>query len=456
MLTTSQRQKYLIVKLQRIVKFNAPSDRRQPTVWNAQVPRNDAGDPAVADLSCLHRDDVARMTPRQKAVCPDVENPKWWYDPEWWSDERPTASGEADPSPDPSPDPPPGPPPGPPPVAGITWYHGDPGPQCRPTGRGLGALPRDLSPLPRLTGAGQCGIPCNLDWYCDWWPSGLPPFYYDPKDPVRARVSLGRGRRCGRSALTKKAPCLEQSLLRPTQRRVSRKRRHQPRRHAVRRPTWLRRRPAHPPGTDREPAPFHDRKLPPFYASRRVSHRSHRTSYPARDSDPRPRLRRDVRRRRLRLGLQVDGRHAPQLWRLPGHGGGQPRPRAVGGALPRPAVVPGVRVRHRVRARPRGARQRGLHGRHGARRRARHPLQDVQDGQRRPRPQRAARLDGPVRGLVRGVAAAEGVSITLPRALLEKRVTTAIVFFGTNCPGFSFKQGRLEEDPKLAGKYRPS
>lgn len=55
-----------------------------------------------------------------------------------------------------------------------------------------------------------------------------------------------------------------------------------------------------------------------------------------------------------------------------------------------------------------------------------------------------------------GLLLPEGVSITLPRALLEKRVTTAIVFFGTNCPGFSFKQGRLEEDPKLAGKYRPS
>jgi len=54
-----------------------------------------------------------------------------------------------------------------------------------------------------------------------------------------------------------------------------------------------------------------------------------------------------------------------------------------------------------------------------------------------------------------GLLRHEGVSITLPRALLEKRVSTAIVFFGTNCPGFSFAQGRLDEDPKLAGKYRP-
>lgn len=41
-----------------------------------------------------------------------------------------------------------------------------------------------------------------------------------------------------------------------------------------------------------------------------------------------------------------------------------------------------------------------------------------------------------------GLLLPEGVSITLPRALLEKRVTTAIVFFGTKCPGFSFKQGQ--------------
>lgn len=191
-----QCQKYLIVKLQRTVKLNSPSDKRQPTVWNAQVPRDDAGDAGIGDLSCLHRDDVARMTPRQKAWCPDVENTKWWDDPEWWSDDSFTGSGGTNPSPD---DPPTGPPPGPPPVAGITWYHGDPGPQCRPTGRGLRALPRDLSPVPQLTGAGQCGVPCNLDWYCDWWPSGLPPFYYDPKDPVRARVCLGRVRRCGRT-----------------------------------------------------------------------------------------------------------------------------------------------------------------------------------------------------------------------------------------------------------------
>lgn len=99
---------------------------------------------------------------QQEKDCPRPGGSERDLDPEWWSDERPTASGEADPSPDPSPDPPPGPPPGPPPVPGITWYHGDPGPQCRPTGRGLAALPHDLSPLPRLTGAGQCGIPCNL------------------------------------------------------------------------------------------------------------------------------------------------------------------------------------------------------------------------------------------------------------------------------------------------------
>lgn len=61
---------------------------------------------------------------------------------------------------------------------------------------------------------------------------------------------------------------------------------------------------------------------------------------------------------------------------------------------------------------------------------------------------------GLVEALFGGLLLPEGVSVTLPRAMLEKCATTAVVLFGTNCPGFSFKQGRLEEDPKLAGRYR--
>lgn len=115
--------------------------------------------------------------------------------------------------------------------------------------------------------------------------------------------------------------------------------------------------------------------------------------------------------------------------------------RAVEGALPRPAVVPG-RTNDDYMDATAHAGARDMHFKMDK-------MANVDGAHNGP-------LDwmGLFEALFGGLLLPEGVSITLARAMLEKRVTTAVVFFGTNCPGFSCKQGWLEEDPKLAGRYR--
>lgn len=154
-------------------------------IWNGHVP----GDSRFreVELSCLNNRDVAMMSSRQQSWCPRVEDPRFWdVDDPWWSDLtplNPSNSGPGNPGgsggqgggdgPDgPGED-----------GSGITWWAGSPGPQCTP----VGSIPlpqRDLGSL-ILKGPGQCGIPCDLDWYCDRWPEGLPPFFWDPLDTVR-------------------------------------------------------------------------------------------------------------------------------------------------------------------------------------------------------------------------------------------------------------------------------
>ena len=156
-------------------------------IWNGQVP----GDrDKETDLSCLDRGDVKKMSAWQKKLCPQVETEKWWNDINWWSDLSPKQPDRGSSSGNPSdaggqdtsggPDGPGGLGGG---GSGITWWPGSPGHQCTPLGADILPKRNDLRPL-GLTGTGQCGIPCNLDWYCDWWPDGLAPFFPDPLDPV--------------------------------------------------------------------------------------------------------------------------------------------------------------------------------------------------------------------------------------------------------------------------------
>jgi hypothetical protein len=48
------------------------------------------------------------------------------------------------------------------------------------------------------------------------------------------------------------------------------------------------------------------------------------------------------------------------------------------------------------------------------------------------------------------------IAVLTPYLGQLQRLRRRMEFAGTNCPGFSFEQGRLRGDPKLAGKYWPT
>ncbi|CAK7234845.1 hypothetical protein SBRCBS47491_009087 [Sporothrix bragantina] len=121
------------------------------TIWNSHLPE---------DLSCLVPADVSQMTQAQENKCPDVQSDRFWDEANYWNDASSNALT------------------GPP----ISWHPGNPSPVCVSLGT---IAKRAEEVLQLLLGTGQCGTGCNSDWYCDDDPSGPPPFFQDPKDPIR-------------------------------------------------------------------------------------------------------------------------------------------------------------------------------------------------------------------------------------------------------------------------------
>ena len=155
-------------------------------IWNVQVPPDPnakIGEPAAEDLSCLSQKDRAKMSAWQSDFWPDIEEAAFWdlQDDRFWSKAYP--KGRPKPPNN-------GGPPGNPGGGGagglggnsessITWQPGSPGPQCIPL--------TPASPV-NLNGTGRCGMPCDEDWLCNWQQDGgVPPFFFDPKDPVCLR-----------------------------------------------------------------------------------------------------------------------------------------------------------------------------------------------------------------------------------------------------------------------------
>jgi len=174
-----------------------------------------ADQPEARDLSCLSTSDREMMSEWQEEFCPDVEEEMFWdsENEEWWSRLYPkgtpsqrsrpygntddsvsdeTVSGD-DSSEDPSDSGEGGGSSGSGSGvgggssggnlgSGISWQPGGPGTQCTPLS-GSATQRRDLGPL-SLKGGGRCGTSCDKNWYCDWWNNGIPPWFYDPSDPV--------------------------------------------------------------------------------------------------------------------------------------------------------------------------------------------------------------------------------------------------------------------------------
>ncbi|CAK7230756.1 hypothetical protein SEUCBS140593_007695 [Sporothrix eucalyptigena] len=148
-----------------------PETLLPPTIWNGQLSE---------DLSCLVKEDVAKMTQAQKNICPNIADERFWTQENYYNNARNVNDNNNGPS--------------------IEWQPGDPGPLCPASpgatpirGSGRGTLPPDLngrSPQIEL-GPGRCGVGCNDDWYCDDSAAGMPPFYQDPKDPNKSNPLLG-------------------------------------------------------------------------------------------------------------------------------------------------------------------------------------------------------------------------------------------------------------------------
>lgn len=142
-----------------------PEDFLVRTIWNGQLPE---------DLSCLVEEDIDKMTQALKYICPNITDERFWTQGNYWNNGDNLNDDNNGPS--------------------IEWQPGDPGPLCPAAtpfkGSGRGSLPPELNGRSAQIelGPGQCGVGCNSDWYCDDSPEGLPPFYQDPRDPVRIPI----------------------------------------------------------------------------------------------------------------------------------------------------------------------------------------------------------------------------------------------------------------------------